>query len=99
VGTSFPISASGNVYRSDSLQNFSRIGSQEIDNLILRANSVLNLGLRCKLANEADKKLYELGHSITLYQRPGAIARNVKLANFGAFGYTSIDWTKVGFTK
>jgi hypothetical protein len=21
------------------------------------------------------------------------------VANFGAFGFTSIDWTKVGFTK
>lgn len=99
VGTSFPISSAGNVYKRGSLQNFSNIGSAEIDALITKANSVLNLNLRCKAANDADKKLYELGHSITLYQRPGAIARNSKLANFGAFGYTSIDWTKVGFTK
>jgi len=25
------------------------------------------------------------------------VPKNV--ANFGAFGFTSIDWTKVGFTK
>jgi hypothetical protein len=37
--------------------------------------------------------------SIPLYQRPNAVAVNTKLANFGAFGYTSLDWTKVGFEK
>lgn len=99
VGTNFPISSAGNVYKLGSQQNFSNIGSAEIDRLISRANSVLNLTLRCKLANDADKLVYQLGHSITLYQRPAAIAVNKNLVNFGAFGYTSVDWTKVGFRK
>jgi len=99
VGGSFPISSASNIYKLNTQQNFSNIGSAEVDRLLDRANSVLNLTLRCKLTNDADKLIYQLGHSITLYQRPAAIAVNKNLANFGAFGYTSIDWTKVGFRK
>jgi peptide/nickel transport system substrate-binding protein len=99
VGGSFPISSASNIYKQNTAQNFSNIGSAQIDTLLNRANSVLNLSQRCKLTNDADKEIYRLVHSITLYQRPAAIAYNKNLANFGAFGYTSIDWTKVGFVR
>jgi hypothetical protein len=34
-----------------------------------------------------------------LFQRNNVVAVPKNVANFGAFGFTSIDWTKVGFTK
>lgn len=99
VGTNFPISSSSNVYKVGSAQNFGNIGSATIDSLFTKANQVLDPVKRCLLANSADKEVYKLVHSITLFQRNNVVGVPNKVANFGAFGFTSIDWTKVGFQK
>ena len=99
VGTSYPIASSPNLYKTDSAQNFPKISSALVDSLGVRANQILALPKRCELMNQMDKELWKLMPSIPLYQRPNAVAVATKLANFGAFGYTSLDWAKVGFTK
>jgi peptide/nickel transport system substrate-binding protein len=98
-GTNFPISSSGNLYKIGTAQNFGNIGSKTIDDLFTKANSVLDSKKRCEIANQADKEVYKLVHSITLFQRNNVVGVPKNVANFGAFGFTSIDWTKVGFTK
>ncbi|WP_398924808.1 hypothetical protein [Streptomyces sp. Ag109_O5-1] len=52
-----------------------------------------------KLYNEADAKIWALGHSIPLYQRPEVLAVRSNLANYGADGLASRDYTKVGWLK
>jgi peptide/nickel transport system substrate-binding protein len=99
VGTNFPIASSPNLYKVGGAQNFGKIGSAEIDALFAKANNILDLKKRCELANQADKEVYKLVHSITLFQRNNVVGVPKNVANFGAFGFTSIDWTKVGFTK
>jgi peptide/nickel transport system substrate-binding protein len=99
VGTAYPISSSPNIYKTDSAQNFPKISSALVDSLGVKANQILALPKRCELMNQMDKELWKIMPSIPLYQRPNAVAVNTKLANFGAFGYTSLDWTKVGFEK
>ncbi|MFM8014452.1 MAG: ABC transporter family substrate-binding protein [Actinomycetota bacterium] len=99
VGTNFPISSTSNIFRQGAAQNFGNIGSAEIDALFAKANNVLDPKKRCELANQADAKAYELVHSITLFQRNNVVGVPKNVANFGAFGFTSLDWTKVGFTK
>ena len=99
VGTNFPIASSPNVYKVGGAQNFGNIGSAQIDSLFAKANNILDLKKRCELANQADKEVYKLVHSITLFQRNNVVAVSKNVANFGAFGFTSEDWTKVGFTK
>ena len=99
VGTNFPIASSPNLYKVGGAQNFGNIGSAQIDSLFAKANNILDLKKRCELANQADKEVYKLVHSITLFQRNNVVAVPKNVANFGAFGFTSIDWTKVGFTK
>ena len=99
VGTNFPIASSPNVYKVGGAQNFGNIGSAQIDSLFAKANNILDLKKRCELANQADKEVYKLVHSITLFQRNNVVGVPKNVANFGAFGFTSIDWTKVGFTK
>jgi peptide/nickel transport system substrate-binding protein len=99
VGTAYPIASSPNLYKTGSAQNFPKISSALVDSLGVRANQILALPKRCELMNQMDKELWKLMPSIPLYQRPNAVAVNKKLANFGAFGYTSLDWTKVGLTK
>ena len=98
-GTNFPISSSGNLYKIGTAQNFGNIGSKTIDDLFTKANNVLDSKKRCEIANQADKEVYKLVHSITLFQRNNVVGVPKNVANFGAFGFTSIDWTKVGFKK
>ena len=99
VGTNFPIASSPNLYKVGGPQNFGNIGNATIDGLFAKANNILDSKKRCELANQADKEVYKLVHSITLFQRNNVVGVPKNVANFGAFGFTSIDWTKVGFTK
>jgi peptide/nickel transport system substrate-binding protein len=99
VGTNFPIASSPNLYKVGGAQNFGNIGNADIDATFAKANNILDLKKRCELANAADKEVYKLVHSITLFQRNNVVGVPKNVANFGAFGFTSIDWTKVGFTK
>jgi peptide/nickel transport system substrate-binding protein len=99
AGTNFPIASSPNLYKVGGAQNFGNIGSAAIDALFAKANNILDPKKRCELANQADKEVYKLVHSITLFQRNNVVGVPTNVANFGAFGFTSIDWTKVGFTK
>ncbi len=99
VGTNFPIASSPNLYKNGGAQNFGRISSAEIDTLFAKANNILDPKKRCELANQADKEVYKLVHSITLFQRNNVVGVPKNVANFGAFGFTSLDWTKVGFAK
>ncbi|GDX34377.1 hypothetical protein LBMAG16_12080 [Actinomycetes bacterium] len=99
VGTNFPISSSSNLYKVGSAQNFGNIGNSTIDGLFTKANNILDATKRCALANEADKEVYKVVHSITLFQRNNVVGVPKNVANFGAFGFTSIQWEKVGFLK
>ena len=99
VGTNFPIASSPNLYKVGGAQNFGKIGAANIDELFAKANNILDLKKRCELANQADKEVYKLVHSITLFQRNNVVGVPKNGANFGAFGFTSIDWLKVGFAK
>ena len=99
IGTAYPIASSPNLYKTGSAQNFPKISSELVDSLGVKANQILALPKRCELMNQMDKELWKIMPSIPLYQRPNAVAVNTKLANFGAFGYTSLDWAKVGFEK
>ncbi|MFM8650781.1 MAG: ABC transporter family substrate-binding protein, partial [Acidimicrobiaceae bacterium] len=83
VGTNFPIASSPNLYKVGGAQNFGNIGSAEIDALFAKANNILDLKKRCELANQADKEVYKLVHSITLFQRNNVVAVPKNVANFG----------------
>ena len=98
-GTNFPISSAPNIYKVGSAQNFGNIGNATIDGIFAKANNILDLKKRCELANQGDKEIFQVVHSITLFQRNNVVGVPKNVANFGAFGFTSIDWTKVGFTK
>ncbi|MEY3453513.1 MAG: ABC transporter family substrate-binding protein [Ilumatobacteraceae bacterium] len=99
LGTSLPISASKSIMTTEGGQNYGKIGTAEIDKLYERANRELDPAKRCTIATQIDKKLWEVGHSMITYQRPDVWQVDAKLANFGAFGFSSGDYTKIGFMK
>jgi peptide/nickel transport system substrate-binding protein len=51
------------------------------------------------LYNQADKLIWQQGHSLELYQRPQLLAVRKGLANFGASGLADWDYTKIGWMK
>jgi peptide/nickel transport system substrate-binding protein len=103
VGTPFPISASKSIYSSpqgdDIQQNYSRIGTPEIDKLYSEATSELDPDKANDLANQIDKAIWDEVHSLTVYQRPDIKAAKKTLANFGALGFATVRYEDVGFTK
>ncbi|WP_327067081.1 ABC transporter family substrate-binding protein [Kitasatospora sp. NBC_01250] len=80
-------------------QNFSKLSTPEIDGLLKQAASTLDPAAAAKLYNQADAKIWELGHTLEIYQRPQVTAFRKGLANYGAAGLADIDYTKVGWQK
>ncbi|NMN98626.1 ABC transporter family substrate-binding protein [Antrihabitans stalactiti] len=104
VGNVFPFDGLKQIYSydPDDLQgNYGRIGSPELNDLIDRTYSELDEAKARELANEVDRKVFEEGFSLPLYQWSGNRAVRDNVANYGAFGLTwpFIDYTKIGFVK
>ncbi|WP_054811572.1 ABC transporter family substrate-binding protein [Nocardia arizonensis] len=98
----FPLGALRQVYTYDPNNmrgNVGRIGSPELNDLIERTISELDADKAMRMANEADRMIFAEGFSLPLYQSPGTVAQRDNLANWGAFGLQSADYTKVGFLK
>ncbi|WP_353944626.1 ABC transporter family substrate-binding protein [Streptomyces sp. HUAS MG91] len=81
------------------LQNYGSVGSPKVDDLLKKAQRTTDTAEANKLYNEADQELWKLGHSIELYQRPQILAVRSGLANYGASGLASSDYTKIGWLK
>lgn len=102
LGTATPVSSSSGIYRltAGSVdQNYGRIGDQQINDLLVQANAELDPVKQRDIVNQIDAQLWNVGHSLLLYQRPDAIATRPNVANFGAFGFADFDYTRIGFTK
>lgn len=81
-------------------QNYGRVSDAAIDKLLESAITDPDESSSNTSYNDADKLIWELGHSIPITQQPRIIASSPKLANYGARpGATDLDWTKIGFEK
>lgn len=104
LASALPISDSKGIYSIDpnsTNQNYGRIGSDEVNKLLEQANGELDDTKRLEIANEADKKIWELGHQLPLYQIPGAVAIKSNVANMGAVAFANrpYDYINMGFTS
>jgi peptide/nickel transport system substrate-binding protein len=80
-------------------QNYGRIGSAEIDQLLVQAQQTPDRASAIALYNKADAKIWEIGNSIELYQTPQILAFRHTIANEGATGLATNDYVATGFTK
>lgn len=102
AGDPFPLSSLTQIYGyyPDDIQgNYGRIGSPELNALIEQTISELDPVKAKQLANQVDRKVFEEGHSLPLFQSAGNVGVRDNLANFGAAGLASLDYTKIGFVK
>ncbi|GLU46394.1 ABC transporter family substrate-binding protein [Nocardiopsis ansamitocini] len=78
--------------------NVARIGSPEIDGALAGALEELEPDAALRRLNEADRLLWEAGHTLPLYQRPELVATRTDLANVGASGFGGLDYADIGYT-
>ncbi|WP_040802304.1 ABC transporter family substrate-binding protein [Nocardia concava] len=102
VGDLFPLSSMDQIwgYHPDDWQgNYGHIGYPELNDLIEKGVSELDPAKAIEIANQVDKKVFEEGHSLPLMQTPANVGVRANLANYGAAGLQSLDYTKIGFLK
>lgn len=102
-GTPFPISSTQGMYTFDpnhTGQNYGRIPDTEgVGDLYQKAYAEFDETARLKIGNQIDQALWKEGFSLPLYQRPDAWGVKKTLANFGAVGFGSLDYTTIGWMK
>jgi peptide/nickel transport system substrate-binding protein len=108
IGTPYPISSSRALYAKPTAgpngelaiqQNYSRVGSDEIDKLFAEATQELDRQKAIDLANRIDALIWQEVHSLTQYQRPDMWVTKNRLANHGAFGFAEIVYNDIGWAK
>ena len=88
VGGAFPLTTVQSIYATGENLNFGKFSSASFDELIGGALATVDRGEAARLANEADKVLWEELPGLPLYQRPTLLAvRN---------GFTGIGDNSVG---
>lgn len=99
IGTQFPVSSSGSIYRTlgPVEQNYGRVGSPQINDLVARSATELDPAKERRLANQLDQAVWASGHSLLLFQRPDAVATKPNVANFGAKGFADLRYQDIGF--
>ncbi|MFI1307694.1 ABC transporter family substrate-binding protein [Streptomyces sioyaensis] len=80
-------------------QNYTRVGTDHIDQLFDQAASELDEGAARTLVEQADARIWAAAGSIPLYQRPELVATKKTLANVGAFGFATPRFQDIGYTK
>ncbi|OEV27256.1 hypothetical protein AN219_23435 [Streptomyces nanshensis] len=80
-------------------QNYTRVGTNQIDQLFDQASKELDDGARNDLIKRADARIWAAAGSVPLYQRPQLVAAGAKVANAGAFGFQTPRYQDIGFEK
>lgn len=80
-------------------QNYTRVGTDHIDQLFDQAAGELDEDEARDLVRKADARIWAAAGSIPLYQRPQLVAVKPNVANAGAFGFAAPYFQDIGFKK
>ncbi|MFF3461460.1 ABC transporter family substrate-binding protein [Streptomyces sp. NPDC002619] len=80
-------------------QNYTRIGTDQVDQLFDEAAATLDEDEARSLIRKADSRIWAAAGSIPLYQRPQLIGARKDLVNAGAFGFQTPVYEDMGFLK
>ncbi|WP_037676317.1 ABC transporter family substrate-binding protein [Streptomyces griseus] len=80
-------------------QNFTRVGTDQVDQLFDQALGTLDEDEARSLIRKADSRIWAAAGSIPLYQRPQLTAAWKTVANAGAFGFRTPVYEDMGFLK
>ncbi|MGW1746380.1 ABC transporter family substrate-binding protein [Streptomyces sp. NPDC002092] len=80
-------------------QNYTRIGTDQVDHLFDQAAATLDTDENLSLIRKADSRIWAAAGSIPLYQRPQLTAAAKNLVNAGSFGFQTPVYEDMGFLK
>ncbi len=80
-------------------ENYTRVGTDQIDQLMARAGTELDAKQARSLTDQADERIWAAAASIPLYQRPEVVALRTDVANAGAFGFETPAYQNIGFRR
>ncbi|MFH8348507.1 ABC transporter family substrate-binding protein [Streptomyces sp. NPDC018045] len=80
-------------------QNYTRVGSDHIDQLFDQAAAELDEDASRELVDRADARIWAAAGSVPLYQRPEVVAAKQNLVNAGAFGFATPRFQDIGYKK
>ncbi|KUO11772.1 ABC transporter family substrate-binding protein [Streptomyces sp. DSM 15324] len=80
-------------------QNYTRVGTDQVDQLFDRASTTLDADEELSLIRKADSRIWAAAASIPLYQRPQLTAARKNVVNAGAFGFQTPVYEDMGFLK
>ncbi|MER5432962.1 ABC transporter family substrate-binding protein [Streptomyces sp. NPDC002588] len=80
-------------------QNYTRVGTDQVDQLFDQAISTLDAEEERSLLRKADSRIWAAAASIPLYQRPQLTAARKNVVNAGAFGFQTPVYEDMGFLK
>lgn len=80
-------------------QNYTRVGTDQVDQLFDQALATLDRGEARSLIRKADSRIWAAAGSIPLYQRPQLTAVRKNVVNAGAFGFQTPVYEDMGFLK
>ncbi len=78
--------------------NYARAGTEEIDRLFDRAAAEPDPAARRALLQETDVRIWQLGHSVPLFQRPELVAVREGLTGAGVWGFTHPQLRDIGWS-
>ncbi|MEV0614333.1 ABC transporter family substrate-binding protein [Nonomuraea sp. NPDC050404] len=99
VGTPLPLGSMPQIYKTGSESNFPKASDPAVDAAIDAAVDETDPAKAVELANAADKLIWDMVHTIPLYQLPDIWAVKKNVVNWGSRGYKYYDWTAVGFSS
>jgi peptide/nickel transport system substrate-binding protein len=80
-------------------QNYTRVGTEQVDQLFDQAAATLDDEENLALIRKADSRIWAAAGSIPLYQRPQLMAAKKNLVNAGSFGFQTPVYQDMGFLK
>jgi peptide/nickel transport system substrate-binding protein len=80
-------------------QNYTRVGTDQVDQLFNQAITTLDEGEERDLVRKADARIWATAASIPLYQRPQLTATRTNLANAGSWGFQTPVYEDMGYLK
>ncbi|WP_369225165.1 ABC transporter family substrate-binding protein [Streptomyces sp. R39] len=80
-------------------QNYTRIGTDQVDQLFDQALGTLDEDEADGLLRKADSRIWASAGSLPLYQRPQIVGARKGLVNVGAFGFQTPVYQDMGFLK
>ncbi|MGP3967970.1 ABC transporter family substrate-binding protein [Streptomyces sp. 6N223] len=80
-------------------QNYTRLGTDYIDQLLRQAAGELDEAEHAELLNKADARLWAVAGSIPLYQPPQLVAARADLAGVGAHGMATPRYQDIGYRR